>query len=217
MIMLNLIEEVGDGNYDKYKTEIEYCFKKIEEHFIDGVVHEFISEDGSRHDSAEGRLLNPGHAIEAGWFLLHWAERTMNKELMIMAADIIRSSFARSWDEKYNGIFYFLDSEGKSPVQLEWDMKLWWPHCEAMYAFMLLYKHFKNPEDWNNFIRIKEYSFEHFSDPEYGEWFGYLNRRGEVTHRFKGGPYKGCFHVPRALWLCLNTFNDLQNNPDQEL
>ncbi len=27
------------------------------------------------------------------------------------------------------------------------------------------------------------------------------DREGKVTHRFKGGPYKGCFHVPRALFL----------------
>ena len=35
-----------------------------------------------------------------------------------------------------------------------------------------------------------------FVDPEYGEWFGYLDRQGEVTHSFKGGPWKGsnrCF------------------------
>mgnify|MGYP002051962310 FL=1 len=25
---------------------------------------------------------------------------------------------------------------------------------------------------------------------------------GEVSQRFKAGPYKGCFHVPRALWMC---------------
>lgn len=81
-------------------------------------------------------------------------------------------------------------------------MKLWWPHCEAMVAFLLLYSMEGEQSDWDKFIQVKEYAFSHFSDGEHGEWFGYLNRRGEVTQRFKGGPYKGCFHVPRALWLC---------------
>ena len=36
------------------------------------------------------------------------------------------------------------------------------------------------------------FSFQ-FSDPQYGEWFGYLNQKGEVTHTFKGGPFKGKF------------------------
>ena len=45
------------------------------------------------------------------------------------------------------------------------------------------------------------YSFDHFSDPVHGEWYGYLNREGMRTHQLKGGPYKGCFHVPRGLLL----------------
>ena len=56
-----------------------------------------------------------------------------------------------------------------------------------------------------------EYSMAHFSDGEgsggqgsgHGEWFGYLDEAGRVNQRFKGGPYKGCFHVPRALFLSM--------------
>ena len=33
--------------------------------------------------------------------------------------------------------------------------------------------------------------FEQFTDAENGEWFGYLNRRGEVSLDFKGGAFKG--------------------------
>jgi mannose/cellobiose epimerase-like protein (N-acyl-D-glucosamine 2-epimerase family) len=39
----------------------------------------------------------------------------------------------------------------------------------------------------------------YFTDPEYGEWFGYLNRRGEPTHMLKGGKWKTFFHLPRFL------------------
>jgi len=35
------------------------------------------------------------------------------------------------------GILYFLDSRGMCPQALEWDMKLWWPHCEALVGFAL--------------------------------------------------------------------------------
>ena len=51
--------------------------------------------------------------------------------------------------------------------------------------------------------KVVDYVRAHFVDPDYPEWYGYLDREGRVTHRFKGGPYKGCFHVPRALWLSL--------------
>lgn len=84
-------------------------------------------------------------------------------------------------------------------------LKLWWPHCEALYAHLLNYKITGEAHDLERFQRTHEYTFAHFPDAEHGEWYGYLNRRGEMTHRFKGGPYKGCFHVPRALWLVWKT------------
>jgi N-acylglucosamine 2-epimerase len=54
-------------------------------------------------------------------------------------------------------------------------------------------------------------TLSHFPDTAHGEWYGYLDRRGEVTHRFKDGPYKGCFHVPRARWLCWRLLRKLEN------
>ena len=116
---------------------------------------------------------------------------------------------------------YFLDSEGRSPPYLEWNMKLWWPHCEALIAYAMLYSHYKKDIDglkiskseeyFERFKIIAKYTLEHFSDspkfsssnggPGLGEWYGYLDQSGLKTHRFKGGPYKGCFHVPRCLFL----------------
>lgn len=46
-------------------------------------------------------------------------------------------------------------------------------------------------------------------DREYGEWFGYLNRWGEVLLPIYGGKWKGCFHVPRALFRCFEEFSKL--------
>lgn len=211
MILLNLIEEIAGDDFDDYREQVDFCIARIPQHFVDGKMVEYIGPNGQlMPESAQGRLLNPGHDIEAGWFLLHWAERLNDSALCTLSFDIIRQSFDIGWDTEQGGLVYFLDSEGFSPLQLEWDMKLWWPHCEAMYAFLLLYSQENDPSDWEKFIQVKEYAFSHFSDPEHGEWFGYLNRRGEVTHRFKGGPYKGCFHVPRALWMCWRLLQKLE-------
>ena len=46
-------------------------------------------------------------------------------------------------------------------------------------------------------------------DQEYPEWFGYLNRRGEVLLPLKGGKWKGCFHVPRGLYQCWKTLEEI--------
>jgi len=210
MILLNLIEELTDGTGDGYAAEVDDCLRRIDRHIHpDGQrVYEHVAPDGSLLPGAQGRLLNPGHAIEAGWFLQHWAQRLGRTDLQRQAIDVVRWSHAAGWDEEHGGLFYFLDAEGFSPVQLEWFMKLWWPHCEALYAHLLNYSLTGDPDDRAAFEQVHAYAFEHFPDPEHGEWYGYLDRTGHVTHRFKGGPYKGCFHVPRALWLCWRLLKD---------
>ena len=61
----------------------------------------------------------------------------------------------------------------------------------------------KYPDDPNwNFEKVHDYTWAHFRDAEYPEWYGYLNRRGEVLLPLKGGKWKGCFHVPRGLFQC---------------
>lgn len=204
MIMLNLIEEVAGNERHRYQAEVDDCIRRVQRHVHTDVRHVFehVAPDGSRLEGPQGRLLNPGHAIEAGWFLQHWAQHLGRDDLRQQAIDIVRWSHHTGWDAAHGGLYYFLDAEGYDPVQLEWSMKLWWPHCEALYAHLLNYTLTGNPADLAAFKAVDAYIFDHFSDPAYGEWFGYLDRQGNVTHRFKGGPYKGCFHVPRALWLC---------------
>ena len=81
-------------------------------------------------------------------------------------------------------------------------MKLWWPHCEAMIGTLIAWRTTGDAQWWTRFEEVASYAMDRFCDPEHGEWFGYLTREGEVSQRFKAGPYKGCFHVPRALWMC---------------
>jgi N-acylglucosamine 2-epimerase len=211
MILLNLIEEVAGENASDFRTEIEECIQRMLLHVKTDTkkVHEFVAPDGARLDSPDGRLLNPGHAIEAGWFLQHWAQRLRRIDLQQTAIDMVRWSYADGWDKEHGGIYYFLDAEGYSPTQLEWNMKLWWPHCEALYAHLLNYSITGDKADFEAFQQVHDYTFSHFRDPKFGEWFGYLDRFGNVTHRFKGGPYKGCFHVPRALWLVWNKLQEM--------
>ena len=213
MILLNLIAEVAGEETQTYQREVEDCIRRLQLHIHPEkkTVYETVTPEGNFIPSSEGRLLNPGHAIEAGWFLQKWAQHLQRKALSETATNIIRWSFQRGWDTEYGGIYYFLDAEGYSPTPLEWFMKLWWVHCEALYAHLLNFEITGEREDWKAFAQVDAYSFQHFPDPVYGEWFGYLNRSGEVTHRFKGSPYKGCFHVPRALWLCWRLLEKLED------
>ena len=97
-------------------------------------------------------------------------------------------------------MFYFLDRNGYPTQELEWDQKLWWVHIESAIAMIKGYQLTGNVACLEWFERLHNYMWNHFKDAEYPEWFGYLNRMGEVLLPLKGGKWKGCFHVPRGLY-----------------
>lgn len=170
-----------------------------------GLILENVTPEGAFSDSFEGRLVNPGHGLEAMWFMMDLAERASDQSLSSKAVDITLNMLEYGWDKKHGGIFYFLDIKGHPPQQLEWDQKLWWVHIETMISLLKGYLHTGDERCWQWFEKVHHYSWKHFADPEKGEWFGYLNRQGEVLLPLKGGKWKGCFHVPRGLYQCWKT------------
>ena len=154
--------------------------------------------------SAPCRVINPGHDIECAWFLLEEAARRQDKDLIAFAARMFDDAFALGWDQEYGGITYFKDILGLPVEAYEHDMKLWWPHNEAIIASLMLYQVTGDEKYKAVFAQVKDYAFSHFSDPEYGEWFGYLRRDGKPTEPpCKGHTYKGPFHVMRMLAKCM--------------
>lgn len=185
----------------KREKEVSKILKHIQRN--GSMILENVSLEGEELEGCAGRLMNPGHAIETGWILLKYAEETKNEELKVVAIEkFIKMPYENGWDKTHGGIFYFMDADGLSPIQLEWNMKLWWVHCEALISLLMAYKVTNDEQYFNDFKQVYKYAFEKFSDPVHGEWYGYLNQAGSVTQNFKGGPFKGCFHVPRALLMC---------------
>jgi N-acylglucosamine 2-epimerase len=174
-----------------------------------GLMFEHIAPDGSYIDCFDGRLINPGHGIEAMWFMMDIAHRRNDIKLIHQAIDVVINILNFAWDQKYGGLYYFMDIDGHPPQQLEWDQKLWWVHLETLVALAMGYRYTQRQDCWEWYQKLHDYSWSHFADPEYGEWFGYLDRRGEVLLTLKGGKWKGCFHVPRALLLCWQQFASL--------
>ena len=211
MILLNLVAELrGAKGSDTFDDRDDYdaierdCVRRMMLHFDRDrrLVREHIAPDGGLIDAPEGRLLNPGHAVEAAWFLADYARRIGDEQLARDAFSMMEGALDVGWDADHGGLFYFLDADGFSPLQLEWSMKLWWPHCEAMIGTLIAWRATNEARWWARFEEVATWAMDRFSDPEHGEWFGYLTREGQVSQRFKAGPYKGCFHVPRALWMC---------------
>jgi N-acylglucosamine 2-epimerase len=153
-------------------------------------------------DLPEGRMVNPGHAIECAWMLLEIAEGRNDDALRQTAYDIILASLERGWDEKYGGVRYVLNIDGSPTHSLEADMKLWWPHCESLYALLLAWKTSGRDDFGRWYEKVHDYTFSSFPDRECGEWYGYLNRDGSPTWTAKATAWKCFFHLPRALLRC---------------
>jgi N-acylglucosamine 2-epimerase len=179
-------------------------------HAESGLILENVSPDGRFVDCFEGRQINPGHGIEAMWFIIDLASRFDDAGLQQKGVDILIKTIEYSWDEKHGGIFYFLDILSHPPLQLEWDQKLWWVHVETLVALAKGFEATGDQRCMDWFLKVHEYTWKHFKDQEYGEWFGYLNREGKVLLNLKGGKWKGCFHIPRALFQVSETFLRLE-------
>lgn len=214
MIVLATVQELrGKIEFDALDTVADDCVREIVTQFYKprrNALLENVGPHGEElFDIPAGRLVNPGHAIESVWFLLHEARYRNDASLLARALAILDSSLERGWDWEYGGLFSFVDIDGKPVEQLEWDMKMWWPHTEALYATLLAHHITGDDRYLKWFERIHAYTFEFFPDRIDGEWFGYLHRDGSVANEAKGGLWKGLFHVPRALWLCMNVFQEM--------
>ncbi|CAF91264.1 unnamed protein product, partial [Tetraodon nigroviridis] len=216
MMLLCLVHQLTEGQGPdvgaKYRSLGTWCVQQILQHIQRNgtAVLENVSPEGAELPGCQGRLQNPGHALEAGWFLLQFSAEQGDQELQRTAIDkFLEVPFKDGWDKDHGGLFYFLDVDKLCPTQLEWNMKLWWPHCEALIAFLMAYRQTKKPELLQRFFQVYEYTFSHFPDCEGGEWFGYLSPEGKVALDFKGGPFKGFFHVPRCLHMCESILEDL--------
>ena len=195
------------------EATIDKCIEEVMQNFYDtesGLTLENIRPDGQLSDTFDGRLLNPGHAIEAMWFIMDLGQKRNDQALIEAAASRALKMLTYGWDEQYGGIFYFMDRKGYPVQQLEWDQKLWWVHLETLVALLKAFELTKQEIYWTWFEKVDQYSWNHFPDEKHGEWFGYLNRKGEILLSLKGGKWKGCFHVPRGLWQCWQVLERLQ-------
>lgn len=117
---------------------------------------------------------------------------------MKKAIQITEWSFDIGWDKEMGGIFYFRDIENKPVLSLEWDMKLLWPHCEALAAFLRSYMFTGQEKYLDYFDRITEYIYANSPDPGHPERFGHLHRDGTPISYIKGSDWKGPYHNVRA-------------------
>lgn len=217
MIFLNIIgimRRVDPANTEEYNRHAKECTDRIvNEHYRPelGCTLESVNLDGEPELwYTAGRVVNPGHDIECSWFMMDEANFRGDEELHRSAEQIFRLAIEAGWDEEYGGLLYFIDAKGLPTEAYEHDMKLWWPHNEIMIAASKAYRDTGDEYYLDWLLKTMDYCKQHFADPEYGEWYGYLRRDGLPTMPpTKGSTFKGPFHVPRALSMTERVLTEL--------
>ena len=204
MIMVNVAscikKVISDPELDAQIEESVYALKNYFMHPEFKALLETVGPKGEFIDTINGRTINPGHCIETAWFLFDVAAgMSGNKELVDMALTIFDWSWDWGWDNQYGGIINFRDCKNLPCQDYSQDMKFWWPQTEAIIASLYAYKLTKDEKYLKRHKVISDWTYAHFPDAEFGEWYGYLHRDGTVAQTAKGNIFKGPFHIPRMM------------------
>ena len=204
MILINVgscIRKVVDD--PKLTQQIDESIEKLRKYFIHPefkCLLETVGENGEFIDTNMTRTINPGHCIETSWFIMEEAKlRGWDKPMLDMALQVFDWSWDWGWDKQYGGIINFRDCKNLPPQDYSQDMKFWWPQCETIIASLYAYLGTGDEKYLYRHERISEWTYAHFPDAEYGEWYGYLHRDGTMAQPAKGNLYKGPFHIPRMM------------------
>lgn len=190
-------------NDPKLTQQIDESIEKLKKYFIHPefkCLLETVGENGEFIDTNMTRTINPGHCIETSWFIMEEAKlRGWDKPMLDMALQVFDWSWDWGWDKQYGGIINFRDCKNLPSQDYSQDMKFWWPQCETIIASLYAYLGTGDEKYLYRHERISEWTYAHFPDAEYGEWYGYLHRDGTVAQPAKGNLYKGPFHIPRMM------------------
>lgn len=204
MILINVgscIRKVVDD--PTLTRQIDESIAKLRKYFIHPefkCLLETVGMNGEFIDTNMTRTINPGHCIETSWFLMEESKsRGWDKPILDMALQVFDWSWDWGWDKQHGGIINFRDCKNLPSQDYSQDMKFWWPQCETIIASLYAYLATGDDKYLYRHERISEWTYAHFPDAEYGEWYGYLHRDGTVAQPAKGNLFKGPFHIPRMM------------------
>ena len=214
MILINVgscIRKVVDD--PKLTQQIDESIEKLRKYFIHPefkCLLETVGENGEFIDTNMTRTINPGHCIETSWFIMEEAKlRGWDKPMLDMALQVFDWSWDWGWDKLYGGIINFRDCKNLPPQDYSQDMKFWWPQTEAIIANLYAFKLTGEEKYLKRHKQVSDWTYAHFPDAEYGEWYGYLHRDGSVAQTAKGNIFKGPFHIPRMMTKAYMLCQDL--------
>ena len=204
MIMLSTAQTMRSiTKAEKYNKICKDCLDEIlyGGFLKENALLESVSHNGEFVDSPNGRIVNPGHSMEAAWFVMLEGIISGNQDAIKAGKRIIDITLPLGLDKKNGGLIAFCDLLDRPPVQLEWDMKLWWPQCETIIALKMAYMLFGEEKYIKACKDFESYCEKYFVDSQNGEWYGYLHYDNTPSTTLKGNIFKGPFHIPRMYMI----------------
>ncbi|WP_240417715.1 AGE family epimerase/isomerase [Paenibacillus periandrae] len=226
MIMLNVAQELADAldsfshpEAQAVRDEAESYMNTIMDRFYtgSGIIREMLPMDVGETDTLLTRHVTPGHSLESMWFVMNEALKIGNQQRVDQAAAVIEQAFELGWDPEYGGLLRYVDREGgevrgrrtggryEQLVGDTWDMKIWWPHSEALYALLLAYKQTGEPHFYAKYEQMHDYVFRTFPHPDagIGEWIQIRDRSGQPVQKTVALPVKDPYHILRNVLLTI--------------
>lgn len=231
MIMLNVSQEMAEGaeklshpdSRKLFQHSLDYMGEIMDNFYLENHrIIEMLPADPADQNTLLARHVNPGHAIESMWFVMHTAKEAGYPDIISKAAAAIEKALEVGWDAEYGGLYRFTDRTGGRPKGEEtshayeqlisdtWDMKLWWPHSEALYATLLAYR-LTGEDSMRKYYRsIEKYVFETFPNPDEktGEWIQIRDRKGKPLNKIAALPVKDPFHILRNMLLIIDLLQE---------
>jgi N-acylglucosamine 2-epimerase len=209
-------EEISRAGVSLVREILETFYRE------DGRVSEFLPLTTQKSDRLLVRHVNPGHVFECMWFILNAARQ--HDQWIDKAVTAIKTAAALGWDQVHGGFFRFVSETGGEPVGATsgepyerlildtWDLKLWWPHSEALYSTLLAYKLTGDDQLFSLYGQIHEYVFRTFPNPDsqVGEWIQIRDRQGLPLEKCVALPVKDPYHVLQDVLLIVELLHDFE-------
>ncbi|MGF9711299.1 AGE family epimerase/isomerase [Paenibacillus naphthalenovorans] len=227
MILLNVSQELADAldafshpEVQAVRNEAISFMDTIMDRFYDldgGIIREMLPADRNEADTLLSRHVTPGHSLECMWFVMTEAVKAGSRQRVEQAAAVVERVFDLGWDPQHGGLFRYVDREGgevrgrrsggryEALVSDTWDMKIWWPHSEALYALLLGYRLTGRIDLYAKYEQMHDYVFRTFPHPDQavGEWIQIRDRSGQPVQKTVALPVKDPYHILRNVLLII--------------
>ncbi|ADY12865.1 AGE family epimerase/isomerase [Sphaerochaeta globosa] len=222
------LQQLGIPEASRVRMDAQSAAHSVLQVFADNQtmqIREVVYQDTHKNMDLLARHRNPGHAIECMWFCLD----ALGDEYREVLSAFVLSSLELGWDKEWGGLFRYVDTDGGEPkgecdgsafsqlVASTWELKLWWPHVEALYACSRFYQATKDERFFVWYERLKQYTYTTFPSDKGEEWIQIRTRIGIPLERVVALPVKDPYHILRMHLLMLNMKTDYSKEIDHEV